>query len=58
MFRPSFFRSYGTLNRDYWKKVKPGLLIETVRLAVQDLIFDTMVDIFWEKKARLTTRCK
>ena len=37
-------------NRDFLKKIKPGLLIETVRLAVVDPFFDTMVEIFFEKR--------
>ena len=32
MFRPSFFWSYGTFNRDFLKNSKPGRLIEPVRL--------------------------
>ena len=32
MFRPSFFRSYCTFNRDFFKNFKPGRLIEQGRL--------------------------
>ena len=45
MFRPWFFRSYSTFNRDFLKKFKPWRLIETVHLDVPgswlELLFST-----------------
>ena len=51
MFKPLIFRSYWSFNGDFLKKIKPGHFIETVCLAVQDLIFETVL----EKKPRLTS---